>query len=327
MLKKYTEQDADSAFLKNKTVAVLGYGSQGKAQVCCLKDSGVRVIVGVRPGKSFDDAISDGQSVMSIADACAKADIIHVLLPDQIQGEIYKTEIKKYLSPKKTLSFSHGFSIVYKQIVPPENMDVIMVAPLAPGIEQRKLFLEKSGVPCLISTHQDASGSAKKTALALAKACGFLRIGGFECTFEQETHQDLFSEQVILCGGLVELIRAGYDTLIEAGYPPELAYFCLHETKLITHLLVEHGIEGMYARVSPTAEYGGRTVGPKIIDGHVKDRMKKILADVKDGSFAKEWISEFQNNAPELKKMRQQGSTHSIEALGEKMRRALNKKK
>ena len=319
MLKKYSEKDAGLSVLKDKTIAVIGYGSQGSAQVNCMKDSGLNVIVGLRQGKSWDKAVKDGHNVMSVEEACSKADIIHILVPDEIQEEVYNTSIKQYLTKGKALSFSHGFSIVYNLIKPPEDVNVIMVAPMSPGPEVRRLFLEGSGVPCLVAIKQDL-GSSREIALSLAKSCGFTRIGAFECTFEQETHQDLFSEQVVLCGGMVELIKAAYNTLVEKGYPPELAYFCLHETKLITNLLTELGIEGMYNKVSNTAEYGGRIAGRKIIDENVKKNMEKILEDVRSGNFSQEWINEYKKGLPNLSKLREEGKKESIEEVGKKMR-------
>lgn len=321
MLKRYSEKDADVDNLKDKIIAIIGYGSQGEAQANCIRNTGFDVIVGLRHGKSWDKAVRDGHKVMGVEEAASKADIIHVLLPDEVQEEVYNASIKKHLTRNKTLSFSHGFSIVYKRIVPPEDVNVIMVAPLAPGPEVKRLFLENSGVPCLIAIKQDTDGNARNIALAIAKACGFLRVGAFECTFEQETHQDLFSEQVVLCGGMIELIKAAYDEFIKRGYPKELGYFILHETKLIANLIAELGIEGMYEKVSNTAEYGGRTAGQKIIDAHVKQNIAKAMDKVISGKFADEWINEYKIGTPNLKRLRCEQSKNSIESIGREVRK------
>lgn len=325
MLKKYSEKDADLSLLKDKIIAVIGYGSQGDAQANCMKDSGLNVVVGLRLGKSWDKAVKDGHKVVSVELASKKADIIHILLPDEVHGEVYNNSIKKYLNKGKTLSFSHGFSITYGTINPPKDVNVIMVAPLAPGTEERRLFLEGSGVPCLVVVKQD-TGNAREIVLALAKACGFLRVGAFECTFEQETHQDLFSEQAVLCGGMIELVKAAYDEFISRGYPPELGYFILHETKLITNLITQYGIEGMYEKVSNTAEYGGRTVGAKIIDESTRKKIKEALDNVINGKFANEWLEECKSGMPVLKKMRKSERDSSIESVGKEIRKIFNTK-
>ncbi|MCF7861382.1 ketol-acid reductoisomerase [Candidatus Woesearchaeota archaeon] len=320
--------DVSISLIKGKTIAVIGYGAQGRAQALCMHDSGIDVVVGLREnGPSWQKAKDDGLKVATVSQAVQNADIIHVLIPDEVQQDVYEKEIQEYMSGNKTLSFSHGFNIVYKRIVPPENIDVIMVAPKAPGTEERKQYKQGFGVPALIAVHQDATGNAKKTAFAMAKACGFSRAGLLECTFEQETFEDLFGEQAVLCGGVAELIKAGFETLTEAGYPPEMAYFeCLHEMKLIVDLIYEGGISRMYDVVSNTAEYGGRTQGRKIITDETKKAMKTMLTRVEDGSFAKEWMDEYKNGLPNLEKMRQEEKNHPIETVGREIRSMFRRK-
>ncbi|MFH1256174.1 MAG: ketol-acid reductoisomerase [Candidatus Diapherotrites archaeon] len=327
-MKLFYDADADLGVLKGKTVAIIGFGSQGKNQGLCMRDSGVKVVYGLREGgKSFENAKKEGFEVYPISEAVQKADIVHVLIPDETHNEVFEQQIKPKLSAGKTLSFSHGFSIVFKQIVPPKNVDVLMVAPKSPGSEERKRFLEGFGVPGLIAIKQDASGKAKETALAMAKACGFTRAGVLECTFEQEAYEDLFGEQTVLCGGVVELIKAGFETLVDAGYPPEMAYFeCLHEMKLIIDLIYAGGIEGMYAGVSNTAEFGGRTVGSKIINSESKKAMKEALRRVESGEFAKQWMDEYKAGLPNFKKWKEEGKNHLIEKTGEKIRALFSKK-
>jgi ketol-acid reductoisomerase len=327
-MKIYRDEDADTGVLKEKTIAVLGYGSQGEAQARCMKDSGLNVIVGLRKdGKSWEKAEKDGFEVYEVAEAAEKADIVHVLIPDEIQGEVYEKQIAEKLSEGKTLSFSHGFNICFGFIKPPANVDVIMVAPKSPGTEERKRYLEGFGVPGLAAVKQDASGKAKETALAMAKAMGFTRAGVLECTFEQETYEDLFGEQAVLCGGLSQLIKAGFEVLVEKGYPPEMAYFeCLHEMKLIVDLVYEGGMEHMWNVVSNTAEYGGRTRGPVLIDESVKQKMRKILEDVESGAFAKEWIEEYKKGLPNMDKLREEEKSHEIEKVGKEIRSLFRKK-
>ena len=320
----YTDKNASLAPLKGKTVAVIGYGSQGRAQALCMKDSGINVIVGVRRGKSFSLAKKDGMKVASVFDASKMAEIIHVLLPDEYHEVVYTKEIKPHLESGKTLSFSHGFSIVFKQIIPPKDVDVIMVSPRSPGPAVRRLYLEGKGVLCSIAIHQNHSKKAKETALALAKACGFTRIGAMECTFEQETIGDLFAEQAVLCGGVSEMIKRAYETLVESGHPPEMAYLdCLHELKLLVDLINERGIEGMYEVVSNTAEFGARRSGPKIMDDHVKKNMESILKEIKSGKFAKGWVRDFKNGLPEMEKKRKKQGAHSIEPIGKELRKKM----
>lgn len=327
------DEDANESALKSKTVAIMGYGSQGNAQANMLRDSGVNVIIGEtesfggKPNPSWAKAKADGFEVMPIDQAAAKGDIIHILLPDEVQADVYKKQIENQLNAGKTIGFSHGFNISFKKIVPPNNVNVIMVAPKAPGSEERKRYLEGFGVPGLVAVHQDATGNARDIALAMAKAMRFTRAGVMECTFEQETYSDLFGEQCVLCGGLTELIKAGFETLVNTGYPPEMAYFeCLHETKLIVDLIYEGGLSRMWRVVSNTAEYGGRTVGPKIIGNEVKEAMKKALARIESGEFADEWVNEFKSGAKNLNRLREEEKKAQIEVVGEEIRSLFKKK-
>ncbi len=311
----------DQSVLNGKTIAVIGYGAQGRAQALNMRDSGVNVIIGIRPGKSFDSATEDGFEVMDVASAAAKADIIHMLLPDETHQEVYEKEIKANLKPGKTLSCSHGFNFVFGFIAPPEGVDVVMVAPKGPGTEVRKVFVQGFGVPGLVAVKQDASGKAWDTVLAMAKTEGLTRGGVLKCTMEQETYEDLFGEQNVLCGGLVDLMKYGFETLVEAGYPPEMAYFeCVHETKLIVDLIYEGGIQKMNAVISNTAEWGEYVNGPRIITPDVKARMKESLADIESGKFAREWIAEARNGAPTLKRKREELGAHEVEITGAKIR-------
>ena len=321
------DKDADLKYLKGLTVAVIGYGSQGTAQAKCLRDSGVKVIIGSIKDDSFKQAVKDKFEVLPIAEAAARGDIIHILLPDEHHGAVYDNDIKQHMKTGKVLCCSHGFNIVYRQIIPPPDVDVIMVAPKAPATEERKAYLEGFGVPGLIAVRQNASGKAKEIALALAKAMRFTRAGCLECTFEEETYEDLFGEQAVLCGGTVQLIKYGFEVLTEAGYPPEMAYFeCLHELKLIVDLIYEGGIQKMNAVVSNTAEWGGYVVGEKIIGNSVKRRMKKALRDVESGKFAKGWIAENKKGAPNLYRRREELGGHQIEIVGKKIREMFEKK-
>nr|HPN84670.1 ketol-acid reductoisomerase [Victivallales bacterium] len=308
MVKILHDNDADMSLLDGKTIAVIGYGNQGSAQALCLRDSGVQVIIGEtemlneKPNPSWQRAKDDGFKVMSISKAAKTADIIHILLPDEFQGSVYRKNIRKHMKAGKTLCCSHGFNIVFKAIVPPADVDVIMVAPKSPGSEERKAYLAGFGVPGLIAIRQNPSGKAKNIALAMAKAMRFTKAGCLECTFEQETYEDLFGEQTVLCGGLVELMKAGFEVLVEAGYPAEMAYFeCVHEMKLIVDLIYEGGIQKMNATISNTAEWGEYEVGPKIITPKAKLAMKKALKDVENGKFARKWLRESKNGAPNLK--------------------------
>ena len=314
--------------IQNKTIAVIGYGSQGRAQARMMHESGLNVIVGCRQGgTSHTCADEDGLQSASIAEATKQADIVHILLPDEVQKEVYESEIEPNLEPGNILSFSHGFNVVYNQITPPENMAVIMVAPKSPGTEEYKQYKEGFGVPALMAIHQDPNGDAKDIALAMCKAMGFTKAGVMECTFAQETYEDLFGEQAVLCGGVAELIKTGYEVLTEAGYPGELAYFeCLHEMKLIVDLMFEGGIQRMWEVVSNTAEYGGHTRGKRLITPETKAEMKKILQEVEDGTFAKQWMDEVrQNKMQNLLAMRKAEGEHPIEVMGEKIRKMFEK--
>ena len=328
MVKIMHDSDADASVLNGKTVAVIGYGSQGSAQALCMRDSGVNVIIGSRPGPSAERAVADGFQVMSFDEAAEKADIVHILLPDEFHGPVYKDHIAKHMKPGKTLSCSHGFNIVFGEIVPPAGVDVIMVAPKSPATEERKAFLAGFGVPGLVAVKQNASGNALKTAMAMAKAMGFTRAGVLECTFEQETYEDLFGEQNVLCGGCVDLMKYGFETLVEAGYPPEMAYFeCIHELKLIVDLIYEGGIQKMNTVISNTAEYGEYYNGPKIITPDVKERMKESLKRIESGEFAKTFLKMIrEGKAEELKAKRAALGEHIAETTGKKIRSLFERK-
>jgi len=322
MAKIYYEQDADLNLLKDKTVAIIGYGIQGRGQGLCLRDSGVNVIVSELEGTAnYQQARDDGFNPVSAQQAAGLSDIIQILTQDHVQAKVYKDDIKPNLKKGKALCFSHGFNIRFKQIKPPKKIDVFMVAPKGPGALVRKMYTEGKGVPCLLAVFQDATGQAKQIGLAYAKAIGGTRAGVIETTFDEETETDLFGEQAVLCGGVTELIRAGFDTLIEAGYQPEIAYFeVLHELKLITDLIQEVGISGMRRRVSNTACYGDLTRGPKIITEKTRRIMQKILKDVKSGKFAREWIKENENGRPLFNELLKKGDEHRIEQVGKQLR-------
>ncbi len=320
-MKVLHDKDGDLTILQNRTVAVIGYGSQGSAQAQCMRDSGVKVIIGSIKDASYDQAVKDGFPVMSIPEATTQADVVHILLPDEFHGSVYKQDIEPNLKQGAALSCSHGFNIVYQQIVPPSHLDVIMVAPKSPATEERKAFLEGFGVPGLVAVKQDATGRGRDIVLAMAKAMGFTRAGCLECTFEQETFEDLFGEQTVLCGGTVDLMKAGFEVLTEAGYPPEMAYFeCVHELKLIVDLIYEGGIKRMNEVISNTAEWGEYTTGPKIIGPEVKERMKQALKEIENGSFAREWITENERGAPNLVAKREALGKHQMEIVGEEIR-------
>ncbi len=319
-MKLYHDADASLELLNGKTIAIIGYGAQGRNQALCLRDSGINVIIGVRPGPSFDAATADGFPTMTVAEAAQKADIIHILLPDETHGPVYENEIKPYIAGK-VLSCSHGFNIIFDEIVPPTDVDVILFAPKSPGTEVRKEFLKGFGVPGLISVYQDASGKAKDIAMALAKGCGLTRAGVLECTFAQETYEDLFGEQNVLCGGLVDLMKYGFETLTEAGYPPEMAYFeCVHEVKLIVDLIYEGGIQKMNSVISNTAEWGEYDNGPFIITPDVKERMKESLRRIESGEFAKKWLAEARSGAKVLTAKREAIGEHLVETTGRRIR-------
>ena len=322
MAKIYTDKDADLGVFKGKTLAVLGFGSQGHAHALNLKESGAKVIIGLYPGsKSRDVAKKLGFEVYDTAEAVKKADVIMVGLPDTKQPAAYKKDIEPNLSKGKTLLFSHGFSIHYKTIVPPKDVNVIMVAPKGPGHIVRRQFTEGKGVPALIAVYQNPGKDAKKIALAWAKGVGGTRAGVIETDFKEETETDLFGEQTVLCGGCSALVQAGFETLVEAGYSPEMAYFeCLHELKLIVDLMNEAGIAGMRFSISETAKWGDVSVGPKIIDAGVKKRMKAALKDIQNGKFAKGWIAEYEGGYKNYHKLLKDGEKHPIEKTGAKLR-------
>lgn len=318
----YYEKDADLRTLKGRRVAVLGYGSQGRAHALNLKESGVSVIVGLRESSTTSTRVRvDGLETATVAKAAREADLIAFLLPDPSQPGVYRDDVVPSLKPGKTLLFAHGFNIHYGQIVPPKDVDVIMVAPKGPGDLVRKLFEEGQGVPCLLAIAQDASGRAKETALAYAHALGGTRAGVLETSFKEETETDLFGEQAVLCGGVTALIKAGYETLVEAGYSPEMAYFeCLNELKLIVDLIYQGGLSHMRRSVSDTAKFGDMTRGSRVIDDHVRQTMKKILEEVQNGRFAREWVLENQANRPVYNALLRQEAEHPIEAVGTQLR-------
>lgn len=320
--KIYTDKDADLKVFKGKTLAVLGFGSQGHAHALNLKDSGAKVIIGLYPkSKSREVAKKHGFEVFDTAEAVRRADVIMVAIPDTKQPGVYEKDIAPNLKPGKTLLFSHGFSIHFKTIVPPKNVNVIMVAPKGPGHIVRRQFTEGKGVPALIAVYQNPGKDAKKIALAWAKGVGGTRGGVIETTFKEETETDLFGEQTVLCGGCSALVQAGFETLIEAGYSPEMAYFeCLHELKLIVDLMNESGIAGMRFSISETAKWGDVLVGPKIIDGSVKKRMKAALKDIQTGKFAKDWINETQTGYKRYNSLLKAGEAHPIEKTGTRLR-------
>jgi ketol-acid reductoisomerase len=318
----YYDADANLDLLAGKTVAIIGYGSQGHAHALNLKDSGINVVVGLYPGsKSAAKAESEGLTVKSVADASAAADFIMILLPDEVQKTVYKNEIEPHLSEGKVLLFAHGFNIHFAQVVPPSNVDVVMVAPKGPGHLVRRTYTQGEGVPCLFAVYQDASGQARDRAMAYAKGIGGTRAGILETTFREETETDLFGEQVVLCGGLSALIKAGFETLVDAGYQPELAYFeCLHEVKLIVDLIVEGGLAKMRDSISNTAEYGDLTRGPRIITDQTRAEMKKILHEIQTGQFAREFVLENQSGKPGFTAMRRREAEHAIEEVGKDLR-------
>ncbi|NWF88101.1 MAG: ketol-acid reductoisomerase [Ignavibacteriaceae bacterium] len=325
-MKVYYEQDASLDKLKAKKIAVLGYGSQGHAHSLNLKDSGMNVCVGLRESSaSWQKAKEAGFEVKKVNEAVQWADVIMILLPDQTQKKVYDEEIAPNLKEGNTLAFGHGFNIHYKQIVPPKNVNVMMIAPKSPGHLVRRTFEQGNGVPCLIAVHQDYSGDTLELALAWAKGIGGTKAGVIETNFKDETETDLFGEQAVLCGGSAELIKAGFETLVEAGYPPELAYFeCMHEMKLIVDLYYEGGLSRMNFSVSDTAEYGGMTRGSRVITQESKNEMKKILKEVQDGSFAKEWIKENNDGQPLLNKLREENKNHPIEKVGSELRKMMS---
>ncbi|MBU0503288.1 MAG: ketol-acid reductoisomerase [Candidatus Omnitrophota bacterium] len=322
MIKIYYEQDADLSLLKDKTIAIIGYGIQGRGQALCLRDSGCHVVVSEMEGTvNFEQAKKDGFTPVPALEAAKAGDIIQILTQDHVQSKVYNESIKPNLKKGKALCFSHGFNIRFKQIKPPKNVDVFMVAPKGPGALVRRMFEEGKGVPCLLAVFQDATGVARQIGLAYAKAIGATKAGVIETTFTEETETDLFGEQAVLCGGVTELIKAGFDTLVEAGYQPEIAYFeVLHELKLITDLIQEKGISGMRRGVSNTACYGDLSRGKRIITEKTRKEMKKILKEIQKGKFAKEWIKENEDGRPNFNRMLKEGDEHLIEKVGKQLR-------
>lgn len=321
MTNMYYNQSINEQVLQGKTVAIIGYGSQGHAHARNLQDSGFQVVVGVRPGKSFDQAKEDGLQVTTVAQAAEQADVIMVLLPDERQKAVYEAEIQPHLKEGKALVFAHGFNVHFDQIVAPEGVDVFLVAPKGPGHLVRRTFEAGAGVPALFAVHQNATGQATELALAYAKGIGSARAGVLETTFKEETETDLFGEQAVLCGGLTALVKAGFETLVEAGYQPELAYFeTMHELKLIVDLMYEGGMTGMRYSISDTAEWGDFVSGPRVVDADTKQRMKDILTDIQQGKFAKEWIQENEQNRPNYTRIKESETTHQIEEVGAKLR-------
>jgi ketol-acid reductoisomerase len=320
------DNDADLSLLEGKTVAILGYGSQGHAHARNLHESGVNVVVGLRPdSSSVEQAKADGLEVDTIANAASRGDVVMILLPDEKQAEIWESEIKDGIAPGNLLLFAHGFSVHFGQIEPGPEVDVAMVAPKGPGHLVRRQFTEGKGVPGLVAVHQDASGTAKDLALAYAKGIGCTRGGVIETTFKDETETDLFGEQSVLCGGVTELVRAGYETLTEAGYDPRLAYFeCLHELKLIVDLMYEKGITGMRYSISNTAEYGDLTRGKRVIGEPTREAMKQILSEIQSGEFAREWIAENRAGQENFQRMREEQKNHQVEKVGHELRASMD---
>lgn len=324
MVKVYYQADVNEDVLKGKTVAVIGYGSQGHAHAQNLRDSGHQVVVGLRQGKSWAQAEEDGFQVLSVKEACEAAEVVMVLLPDEKQPAVYESEVKPALTAGKALAFAHGFNVHFHQIVPPEDVDVFLVAPKGPGHLVRRTFEEGAGVPALIGVHQDVTGQAKELALAYAKGVGAARAGVLETNFQEETETDLFGEQAVLCGGLTSLVKAGFETLVEAGYQKEVAYFeCMHELKLIVDLMYEQGLEGMRHSISDTAQWGDFVSGPRVINEETKARMKEVLEDIQTGKFAKGWILENQMDRAEFNAINDRENQHPIEAVGKELRRMM----
>ncbi len=323
MAKIYYQEDCNLALLEGKTIAVIGYGSQGHAHALNAKESGCNVIIGLYEGsKSWDKAVAQGFEVYTAAEAAKKADIIMVLINDESQGALYKEAIEPNLEEGNMLMFAHGFAIHFGQIEAPKHVDVTMIAPKGPGHTVRGQYQEGKGVPCLVAVHQDASGKALDKALAYALAIGGARAGVLETTFREETETDLFGEQAVLCGGVVALMQAGFETLVEAGYEPESAYFeCVHEMKLIVDLIFESGFAGMRYSISNTAEYGDYITGPKVVTDETKKAMKQVLTDIQDGTFARNWLQENQVNCPNFKAMRRRGTEHAAEKVGAELRK------
>ncbi|WP_163529914.1 ketol-acid reductoisomerase [Halobacillus ihumii] len=321
MAQVYYHNDIKDEVLKSKKVAVVGYGSQGHAHAQNLKESGYNVVVGLRKGKSWDQAVEDGVEVKTVADAVAESDVVMVLLPDEHQPKVYEEQIKPNLKAGSALAFAHGFNVHFNQVVAPDNVDVFLVAPKGPGHLVRRTFVEGAGVPSLFGVEQDVTGSAREVALAYSKGIGSGRAGVLETTFQEETETDLFGEQAVLCGGLTSLVKSGFETLTEAGYQPEVAYFeCLHELKLIVDLMYEGGLEGMRYSISDTAQWGDFVSGPRVVNEETKARMKEVLNEIQSGKFAKGWILENQANRPEFNAVNARESQHQIEKVGKELR-------
>ncbi|WP_223067868.1 ketol-acid reductoisomerase [Paenibacillus caui] len=317
----YYEQDAELNVLKGKTISIIGYGSQGHAHAQNLRDSGLNVIIGLREGKSFDKAKEDGFEVLSVAEATSRADVVQILMPDETQAAVYNKEIAPNLKKGAALLFAHGFNVHFGQIVPSKDNDVLLVAPKSPGHMVRRTYVDGFGVPGLIAVHQDATGQAKEIGLAYAKGIGCTRAGVIETSFREETETDLFGEQAVLCGGVSALIKAGFETLTEAGYAPEMAYFeCLHELKLIVDLIYEGGLATMRDSISNTAEYGDYVTGPRVVTDETKKAMKEVLADIQQGKFARDFILENQSNRAFLTATRRNEAAHPIEVVGAELR-------
>ena len=322
MVNVYYDSDVDIAILADKTIGIIGYGSQGHAHALNLKDNGHNVMVGLYPGsRSRAVAQEAGLGVGDVPEVTKAADIVMVLIPDHVQGRTYREEIEPNLKPGSALMVAHGFSLHYREIVPPDNVDVMMVAPKAPGHRMRELFVEGVGVPSLLAVHQDATGHAKEIGLAYAKGIGSTSSGVLETTIKDETESDLFGEQTILCGGVTSLVRAAFEILVEGGYPPEIAFFeCMHELKMIVDLIYQGGFGYMRFSVSDTAEYGDLTRGPRVIDEHVRDNMRAILKDIQDGTFAREWIAENDEGRKRFTPLREQARDSQIEDVGKRLR-------
>ncbi len=319
--KLYYDDSADLRWLADKTVAIIGYGSQGHAHALNLRESGVQVIIGIRPGHSRDRAIEQGFQTMDVKEAAEVADIVQILTPDHLQGSLYEESIKPGLKPGNGLAFAHGFAIRFRQIVPPKDVDVFMVAPKAPGHLVRRLYVEGQGTPALVAVDQDATTHALDLALAYAKGIGATRAGVLQTTFAEETETDLFGEQTVLCGGLTQLIQSGFETLVEAGYQPEIAYFeTLHEMKLIVDLIYEGGMSAMWYSVSDTAEFGGLSTGKRIITDQTKKEMQRVLQEIQDGTFAERWMTENAKGRPQFKKLREEVREHPVERIGRDLR-------
>lgn len=325
-MKVYYEKDADLSFLKDKTVAIVGYGSQGHAHAQNLRDSGVKVVVAQRPGgPNYDLAREHGFEPVSVAEAAKQADLIMILLPDQTQASVYRNDIAPHLEKGNVLAFGHGFNVHYQQIVPPEGVDCMLIAPKGPGHMVRRTYTEGGAVPGLVAIEQDASGNALNIALAYAKGIGATRSGVIETTFKEETETDLFGEQAVLCGGLTELCKAGFETLVEAGYQPEVAYFeCLHELKLIIDLMYEGGMATMRHSISDTAEFGDYVTGPRVIGEESRAAMKLVLKEIQNGTFAKNFILDNQAGQPMLRAQRRLGAEHQIEEVGTRLREMMS---